>query len=424
MEHGPENVAVRGEARVRSADDLGAVMMEARRRAAPLLVRDMATVQATPRPRYGAVTRDGRGEAVVGVALLGAGGDSATVVPAVKEALAAIGPSLPPGVTVRWVLRPHQLVHRTVHAVATNLMESGALVVLVLLLTLGSLRAGSLVALSIPLALLGVFLGMAALGVSGNLMSLGAIDFGLVVDGAIIMTVENAQRRLAERRAREARVLTDGERQAEVLSAAREVRGATAFGEAIIALVYVPLLALEGVEGRMFRPMALTVLFALAAAFVLSLTLVPAVASLVLSRDLRDGRRPAGAGGPPSVRPAAGGLAAASGPGVRARVAARRRGHLRSGSLGRSFLPRLDEGTMVITMVRLPSVSLAQSTAQTRQVEGVLRRFPEVRTVVSRTGRAEIAIDPMGINMTDVYVLLKPRETWRTARDREGLLAA
>ncbi len=183
------------------------------------------------------------------------------------------------------------LVQRTIHTVTTNMLEASALVLLVLSVMLVSFRGGVVVAIAIPLALLGAFLGMWLGGVAGNLISLGAIDFGLVVDGAIII-VENAMRRLSERRAALGRTLTDAERSEAVISASREVRGATAFGEAIIALVYLPVVALQSVEGRMFRPMALTVLFALATAFVLSLTLIPALASLFLPRDARDKESP------------------------------------------------------------------------------------------------------------------------------------
>ncbi|HEX7600924.1 MAG TPA: efflux RND transporter permease subunit, partial [Polyangiaceae bacterium] len=287
MIDGRENVSIRGEGRIRQPDDLNDVVIVNRGDRTPLYLRDVATPRYAAKVRYGAVTRDGRGEAVAGIVMMLVGANSGEVVSNAKAEIADIQKSLPPGVSIDIYYDRTDLVHRTIRTVSTNLLEASALVVFVLFLTLANLRAGSLVALAIPLALLGVFVGMWLGGVSGNLLSLGAIDFGLVVDGAIII-VENAQRHLAEKRAELGRVLTDAERRTVVLDAAKEVRGATAFGEAIIALVYVPLLALQSIEGRMFRPMALTVIFALAAAFVLSLTLVPALASIVLSRDAED----------------------------------------------------------------------------------------------------------------------------------------
>lgn len=421
MVDGRENVSIRGEARIKQPDDLNDVVIVNRGDRTPLYLRDVATAHYAAKVRYGAVTRDGRGEAVVGIVMMLVGANSGDVVESAKIEIADIQKSLPPGVIIDIYYDRTELVHRTIHTVATNLLEASALVILVLFLTLANLRAGSLVALAIPLALLGVFVGMWIGGVSGNLLSLGAIDFGLVVDGAIII-VENAQRHLAEKRAEVGRTLTDGERRAVVLEAAKEVRGATAFGEAIIALVYVPLLALQSIEGRMFRPMALTVIFALAAAFVLSLTLVPALASIVLSRNAEDKPSPflrlASRAYAPLLRGAVAHprmIAAAAVLSVAASAAI-------FSQMGREFLPKLDEGTIVIPSIRLPSVSLEQSLVMTNQVETALLEIPEVTSVVSRTGRAEVAVDPMGMNMTDIYVMLRPRSEWTSAHDREGLI--
>jgi heavy metal efflux system protein len=419
---GRETVTVRGEGRIRTAKDLADVVVERKGGRTPLYVKDLGQIHEAPIVRYGAVTRDGRKEeAVVGVVMMLRGANSRQVVVDVKEAVRAIQKSLPPGVTLDAYYDRTELVDRTVKTVSMNLVEASLLVLVVLFLTLVNLRAGAVVAMAIPLALVGAFIGMWAFDVSGNLVSLGAIDFGLVVDGAIII-VENALRRMAERREVLGRPLVDAERREVVLAASSEVRSATAFGEVIIALVYVPILALQSIEGRMFRPMAMTVLFALATAFVLSLTLVPAVASMLLPLDARDhpsrlvellrrGYTPLlrfGLRWPKLVALATfatflGSIAGAS-------------------AMGREFLPKLDEGTMVAAMVRLPSVSLEQSTDQARQVEKALLEFPEVTSVVCRTGRAEIAVDPMGMNMSDVYIMLKPRAEWTTASSREGLV--
>lgn len=424
---GRENVTVRGEGRVRAPDDLGAIVVDARLeggKQTPLYLRDLGEVRSAPLVRYGAVTRDGRkGEGVVGVVMMLRGASSRRVVTEVKRAIEDVSRSLPPGLSIDVYYDRTALVDRTIHTVATNLLEASALVLLVLFATLMSLRAGAAVAVAIPLALLGVFVGMWLGGVPGNLVSLGAIDFGLVVDGAIII-VENGVRRMAERREQLGRALTDRERRAVVLDASREVRSATAFGEAIIALVYVPILTLQSIEGRMFRPMALTVLFALGAAFVLSLTLVPALASMLLPLDGHDKPSPlvrlAQRVYDPLLRRA---LAHSRLVGV-VTVLGFAASLVLASQMGREFLPKLDEGTIVVPSVRLPSVSLEQATDSARQVEAALKSFPEVTTVVSRTGRAEVAVDPMGVNMTDVYALLRPRSEWTSATSRVALVEA
>lgn len=421
---GRENVTVRGEGRIRSPDDLANVVIESRPGRAPLYAKDVGEVRFAPMVRYGAVTRDGRREeAVVGVVMMLRGANSGEVVNATLAQIHEIEKSLPEGTTIDVYYDRTDLVHRTVRTVSKNLVEACVLVLVVLFVMLVNVRAGLVVAVTIPFALLGVFVGMWAFGISGNLISLGAIDFGLVVDGAIII-VENGLRRLAERREELGRPLTDDERKEVVTQSAIEVRSATAFGEAIIALVYVPIVALGSTEGRMFRPMALTVLFALGSAFVLSVTLVPALASWVLAKDAKDKESPLVHLVERGYRPA---LAAAmkvprlvTGFAVALFVLSLGLG----AGMGREFLPKLDEGTAVLAMVRLPSVSLEQSLEQTRKLEKTLLSFPEVTSVVCRTGRAEIAVDPMGINMTDVYVMLKPREQWTTAHDREALVEA
>jgi len=419
---GREHVTVRGEGRIRTPEDLGNVVVDFRDDKTPLYARDLGEISFSPLVRYGAATRDGRpDEAVIGVVMMLRGANSRSVVDAVSERIADIRKSLPEGVGIEVYYNRVDLVNRTIHTVTKNLVEASLLVLLVLFVMLMQVRAGLVVAISIPLALLGAFVGMWVGGIAGNLISLGAIDFGLVVDGAIII-IENSIKRVAQRREALGRALTAEERDEAVIAASQEVRKATAFGEAIIALVYVPIVALQSVEGRMFRPMALTVLFALAAAFVMSITLVPALASALLPRTGIDRQSPImrlsarlykaplrwATTHPLRVVLAAVGLFALS---------------LWVGSrMGRDFLPKLDEGTVVIATVRLPSVSLDQSLAQSRQIERTLKQFTEVKSVICRTGRAEIAVDPMGMNMTDVYVLLEPKEKWKVAQDREALV--
>ncbi len=420
---GPEQVLIRGEGLVESLEDVGDIVLTTSPQGVPVLVRDVARVRFAPQVRQGAVTRDGRGEVVTGIVMMRLGANSREVVERVKQAVEAIRPTLPPGITIDTYYDRTDLVKKTLRTVAGNLIEGGLLVIVVLFIMLRDLRAGLITASAIPLCMLCAFIGMRALGISGNLMSLGAIDFGLIVDGALII-VENAVRHIAHQAQTLGRPLTREERDAAVLRAAVEIRGAAAFGELIIAVVYLPLLTLSGVEGKMFQPMAITVLCALAGAFVLSLTLVPALASLCLSRAaaeresplVRHARRlytPALAwcqARPRGVVGAAGGLLVLS--------------LALLPWLGTEFIPRLDEGALALQAMRVPSVSLEESVRQTGLIETVLKRFPEVRTVVSRTGRAEIATDPMGVEVSDIYVMLEPPERWTTAEDREGLIAA
>jgi len=371
--------------------------------------------------RQGAATRDGRGEIVAGMAMMMQGENSRAVARAVQAAVDRLNPTLPPGVRIVPFYDRTTLVNRTIHTVAKNLAEGGALVVIVLLLMLRNLRAGLLAAAVIPLSMLVAFLGMRVAGVSGNLMSLGAIDFGLVVDGAIIL-LENAVHHLSDERARLGRPLERAERDDVLVRSAVEVRSATAFGELIIACVYLPVLTLAGVEGKMFRPMALTVLFALVGAFVLSLTFVPALASYLLSAKTVD--RPSRVlewirrGYEPLLD------RTLAHPWITTAVAAGLFGlSLWIGArLGTVFVPVLDEGALIIEVNRLPSTSLAESVRQGTLIEQTLRRFAEVETVVVKTGRPEIANDPMGVEQSDVYVILKPREQRPGSEDREQLV--
>ncbi|MCP3099442.1 CusA/CzcA family heavy metal efflux RND transporter [Myxococcus sp. K15C18031901] len=419
---GPEQVLIRGEGLVEGLEDLRDVVLTTSAQGVPVYVRDVAEVAFAPQVRQGAVTRDGRGEAVTGIVMMLIGQNSREVVNNVKAEVERIRPSLPPGVTLDTFYDRTDLVRKTVQTVATNLVEGGLLVVVVLFLMLRNLRAGLLAATAIPLAMLSAFIGMRALGISGNLMSLGAIDFGLIVDGALII-VENAVRHIAERSHELGRALTRDERDEVVYRSAVEVRQAAAFGEVIIGVVYLPILALSGIEGKMFKPMAITVICALAGAFVLSLTFVPALASVMLPRKttetesfiVRAARR--------LYEPALSWCLRKRGVVVGVAAALLLASLATAPFLGAEFIPRLDEGAIAIQAWRVPSVSLEESTRQTGLIEKALQRFPEVTTVVSRTGRAEIATDPMGVEISDIFVMLKPHDEWTTAKDREGLIA-
>jgi len=417
LTRGGEQVLIRGEGLVQGLGDLEAIVLAHDENGTPVTVGDVGRAELAPMIRQGAVTRDGRGEAVVGIVMMLQGENSRVVVDRVKERIAQVEKTLPPGVTLHPFYDRTELVRRTIHTVAKNLVEGGLLVVLVLLLLLGNLRGGLIVSSAIPLSMLAAFIGMRQAGISGNLMSLGAIDFGLIVDGSVVM-IENVVRVLHERRHDR-----DTPHLEKVRAAAHQVARPVVFAVGIIVIVYLPILALRGVEGKMFRPMALTVVFALAASLVCALTLMPVLASLLLRRvpekepflfrlarrlylpllDRATGRRKVTAGVALAAFVASLGLAP---------------------FLGAEFIPRLDEGAVAMQIWRLPSISLEQSNRISETVERVVREsFPEVETVVSRTGRAEIATDPMGVEISDSYLILGPRESWRFDT-KEELVAA
>jgi heavy metal efflux system protein len=394
----------------------------AARRGVPVRIRDVARVEVGAEIRRGAVTADGAGEAVLGLGFMLMGEATHAVTRGLETRAAELAPSLPDGVSLEVVYERTHLIDLVVNTVRTNLFEGALLVVAVLFAFLGNLRAGLVVAAAIPLSMLFAFSAMWKAGIAGTLMSLGAIDFGLVVDSHVIV-VENAERRLAEGRGRRSVIEV-------VRDAAVEVRKPTLFGELIILAVYLPVLTLGGVAGKMFRPMALTVVFALLGSLLLSLTVTPVLASLALGRGgapatprqpprlvrwLQRGYRPvleAALRRPRAVLAGAGVLVLGAG------LAATR--------LGSEFVPRLSEGTIVVNTVRLAEVSLAESIRYGTQLEKLLlARFPdEVERVWTRTGTAEVATDPMGVELSDVFVTLKPREAWTRARTQDELVRA
>ena len=379
----------------------------------PVLIRNIGAVTIAPLVRQGAATRDGRGEIVTGMVMMIRGENSRRVVTAAKEKLEQIRATLPPGVDLEILYDRSDLISRTLDTVLHNLAEGGLLVIGVLLVLLGNVRAGLIVSLAIPLSMLFAANLMWAVGIPASLMSLGAIDFGLVVDSSVIM-VENCVRRLGLAAPNESKL-------AIVREAAIEVRGPTMFGELIIAIVYLPILFLEGTEGKLFRPMALTVLFALAGSLIISLTLMPVLAATVLSREkeheplvmrlfhkLYHPLAKLAVYHPVVVSLCAAGLVAASIP-----VALR---------LGAEFMPRLDEGDLLVEVSRLPSATLEDSVPLTSRIEKVLGAFPEVATVFCKTGRPEIANDIMGVQQTDVWLMLKPRSSWPKQVSRDELV--
>ncbi|MBT8193491.1 MAG: CusA/CzcA family heavy metal efflux RND transporter, partial [Acidimicrobiia bacterium] len=416
--HQGEQYLVRGEGLVTGLGDIANVVLSYDESGTPVYVRNVAQVEFAPMIRQGAVTRDGRGEAVVGIVMMLMGENSRVVVNDVKEKIEQVKKTLPTGVTIDTFYDRTELVRRTIKTVAKNLIEGGLLVIAVLLLLLGSLRGGLIVSSAIPLSMLVAFTAMRQAGLSGNLMSLGAIDFGLIVDGSVVM-VENIIRVLHERRNDHNTPHLE-----KVRAAAHQVARPVVFAVGIIIIVYLPILALRGVEGKMFGPMALTVVFALAASLVLALTLMPVLASLFLKRVsekepilFRLAKRVYLPLLDRAMRWKVVTVTVALGVFV--------------GSLGlvpfmgAEFMPRLDEGAIAMQIWRLPSISLEQSNEISTVAEGVLLdEFPdEVVTVVSRTGRAEIATDPMGVEISDTYIILKPKEEWRFKSKDELVLA-
>ncbi len=420
IEHNREHFVIGTDGLVKDLDDLRGVVVGATPAGVPITVETVGEVELGARLRRGAASQDGKGEVVVGVTLMLLGENSRTVTEGVKAKLVEIQPSLPEGTRIEPFYDRSVLVGRTIRTVAKNLAEGALLVIVILFLLLGDLRAGLVVAITIPLSLLFAVMIMKVTGLSGNLMSLGAIDFGLIVDGAVII-VENAVRRLSGRRAALGRDLTPGERVETVRDATMEVRSASVFGELIIAIVYLPLLALTGIEGKLFQPMAITVLLALAGAFVLSLTLVPVLASYLIRP--REGEhetwilRRAHAVFVPAFRAVMARRTAALG----AAVLLLAGGVALFTRIGAEFVPQLDEGDLLVEARRLPGVALSESVATDLRIQRAILEVPEVLQVVSKTGAPELATDPMGIEQSDVYIRLKDRDAWRPGVTKEDL---
>ncbi|TWU44122.1 Cobalt-zinc-cadmium resistance protein CzcA [Novipirellula aureliae] len=413
--HHEEQRFIRGQALLSGVDDLKNIVIRRSENGSPLLLSDIAEVAIAAMPRQGAVSRDGRGEAVTGMVMMRIGENSRDVVARVKERIDEVQTTLPSDVLIDVIYDREALIDRTLQTVQKNLLEGGALVAIVLLITLGSLRAGMIVALAIPLSMLFASNMMLIFGISASLMSLGAIDFGLIVDSSVIM-VENCVRRLAQNNEGKSRL-------AIIRDASIEVRGPTMFGEMIISVVYIPVLLLEGTEGKMFRPMALTVLFALLGSFILSMTLMPALASLSLPKKPHDKdlwpirmikKVYLPIVGVAVKSPVITLVCAASVFAVSVPVAR---------NLGAEFMPRLNEGDLLVEAVRLPSASLEGAEAMAQQVESLLVAMPEIKTVFTKTGRPEIANDVMGVHQSDVWVMLNPPSSWPQKKSREELIA-
>ncbi|MEY2879883.1 MAG: hypothetical protein RLZZ15_2263 [Verrucomicrobiota bacterium] len=417
VELGGEQVTLRANSRVTTTDEILQLPLKFGGGARPILVGDLATIAIGASYRTGASTEGGE-EVLLGAAIMTAGENSRLVSRAVAARLREIREKLPPGVVVRTVYDRSDLVDRTIATVEKNLAEGAALVVVVLFLLLGNIRGALIVALAIPLSLLAAMIGMVELNIPGNLMSLGAIDFGLIIDGAVVM-VENILRHLGEKQRQLGRRLTPAERAHEVLASAKEVASPMFFGVLIITMVYVPILALQGIEGKMFKPMAIVVMLALGGALALAATLMPVLCSFFLRGDLAEKDNAL-------MRLAKRAYAPLLGFGLRHRwlvalpmVAAFAASLWVFSRLGAEFIPELDEGDAILQLVKSQSTGLqAGLEIQRRSEKALLAEFPEIRIIFSRMGAAEIATDPMDPNDADTYVMLKPRETWRKVAGR------
>lgn len=418
LERAGEAQLIHGRGRVSTVSDLQGMVL-AQVEGTPIYLRDVATVREGHEIRRGAVTAGGEGEAVLGLGFALMGENSRELTQRLEQRLAEVSKRLPEGAEITPVYSRVDLGDDVLETVRDNLLEGALLVIAVLFVALGNLRAGLIVAAAIPLSMLFAFSAMLQFGIAGSLLSLGAIDFGLVVDSSVIM-VENAERRLRE-------AGPDANERQVVRDAAIEVRRPTLLGELVIASVYLPVLALEGVEGKLFRPMALTVLFALAGSMVLSVTLMPVLASYVLKA-----RR-----GPQRERRVATWVVSTYRRLLDVALARRRlvllvaaavlsATTLLAGELGSAFVPRLREQALVINTVRIPGVALDESVRYGTKIEQrLLERFPdEIEHVWTRTGSAEIATDPMGLEVSDVFITLTDRDRWTRASTQDELTEA
>ncbi len=422
IEHNEEQYTIRGLGRARGIEDLEKIVIRSQN-GVPVLLRNVATIRERPYPRQGAILHDGQGETVCGMVIITKGTNGRQMIQEVKQRLSSM--KLPDGVKVVPFYDQSEVIDASIETVKHNLLEGSVLVIVVLLIFLGNWRAALVVASVIPLSLLFGFIGMAAFGVSANLMSLGAVDFGMIVDGSVVM-VENAVRRLEAGHAAEDE---KPDRREVVRKAAHEVARPITFGVAIIIAVYLPIFTLQGLEGRMFHPMAITVCAALAGSLLLALFAVPTVSSFVLTAKSKS--RP----GVEKTSPKGGWFEA-----LRSRYekslnwALHHRWPILIGAtmlvcaaglslkfIGTEFMPKLDEGSMIVTTRKLPGISLRESIYLGHQIEKTIRSFPEITQVVTKLGRPDLATEAMGIEESDSYLTLAPQKDWKCCHSKEEL---
>ena len=421
IQKGAEQYLLRGLGLVEKTEDIANIVVKTGSEGVSVYVKDVGEIVEGATVRQGAVTSSGKGEIVAGIVLMLKGANSRNVARAVKERVEQVKKSLPAGVELVPFYDRTQLIDRAIATVEKNLVEGAILVIAVLMVLLRNWRGALLVATIIPLSMLFAAILMRIFNVSGNLMSLGALDFGLIVDGAVVM-VENTIRRRADAQ-HEAESSGQAENaQRTILESCLEVARPVVFAVAIIAIVYLPILSLQGIEGKMFVPMALTVVFALIGSLILSLTYVPAMMTLVLSGKVSEKESFLIRWAKKIYLPSFGFINRWRAQALAIAVALVFISTAIFPYLGAEFIPRLDEGDLAVQVQRLPSVSLEESVKNTTEVEKVLMEFPEVLTVVSKTGRAEVATDPMSVDFSDLYVALKSPDEWTTTKDKTELV--
>jgi cobalt-zinc-cadmium resistance protein CzcA len=420
--HG-EQYLIRAPGQVKTLEDIGNVILSSAG-GVPIRVRDVADVGLGRELRTGAATDNGR-EVVLGTVFMLIGQNSRTVSQAVDKKMVEINRSLPEGVHAVTVYDRTVLVDKAISTVKKNLLEGAILVIVILFLFLGNIRAAIITATVIPLSMLFTFTGMVHYKVSANLMSLGALDFGIIIDGAVVI-VENCVRRLAHAQAHYGRPLTRSERFHEVFLASKESRRPLLFGQLIIMVVYLPIFALTGVEGKMFHPMAFTVVAALVGAMILSVTFIPAAVALFIGNRVSEKENFLMVQAKRWYGPLLDRVMAAKAVVLAAAAVAVVLCGLIATRMGSEFVPSLNEGDFAIQALRIPGTSLSQSVAMQQQLEATLKaKFPEIDRVFARTGTAEIASDPMPPNISDGYIMLKPMSEWPEPRkSRDELLAA
>lgn len=420
--HNEEQYTIRGIGRVNSTADLEQIVIRSIN-GVPVLLRDVAAIKERPYPRQGAIMHDGKGETVSGMVIITKGSNGRDLLGTVKDRVN--GMKLPNGVKIAPFYDQSDVIDSSIDTVKHNLIEGSILVLIVLLVFLGNWRAALLVAAVIPLSLLFGFLGMAAFGISANLMSLGAVDFGMIVDGSVVM-VENAVRRL-ETAAKDDSSGQEPDLREVVRKAAHEVARPITFGVAIIIAVYLPIFTLQGLEGRMFHPMAITVCSALAGSLLLALFAVPAVASFVLTRRRQRAEpKPEKRGWFEWLRDRyVGSLDWAlrhHWPILGTAVVLVFMAGFSLRFIGTEFMPKLDEGSIVVTSKKLPGISLGESIALGNQVETIIKSFPEITHVVTKLGRPDLATEAMGIEESDSYLTLAPKSDWKCCKSKDDLI--
>jgi len=420
IEHASEQYLIRGIGLINTIQDIENIVVHATAEGTPIYIKNLADVVVGPEVRYGAVTKDGKGEVVTGIAMMLKGENSRTVVERVKQKVEEIRQNLPKGVDIIPFYDRAGLVNDVIHTVISNVIFGIILIIIVLTLTVGNWRVSLLIAFSVPLTVVLTFSGMYHLGIAATVMSIGSLGFGNITDGSVC-TVENIVQRLTLRKG-------NNNYRETILRAAQEVGRPIFFAVGIIIIIYVPLLTLQGVEGKMFRPVALTVSLAMLSSLFVALVIMPTLCSLIFRKGIKTQAHTEETDNrimqflKRRYRPLL--QKAVFYPRVILiiAVACFLSSLVLVPFLGSEFMPELDEGAIAINVVRLPSVSLKESVELSTLIEKTLMKYPEVETVVSKTGRAEVAIDPMGQEISDVFVMLKPKKSWQTAKTKEGLI--